>query len=256
MFELVRKFSLFMILFFVALGSYLTAQNSTDWHEPLWVQMYPINGDGRQTTSDYIARLKKKNFIAIEEFMQEEADWYDIDIDLPVKVILGNEINELPPALPDDPGPLSIGIWSLKLRWWASNITSDQPGPKPDIRMFLVYFDPEITPVLAHSLGLQEGLIGVVNVFAKRSQAQTNNFVITHEMLHTLGATDKYDFAGNMPAYPEGYADPELHPLYPQTQAEVMGGRIPLSETSATIPTGLQQVVVGAETAEEIRWVE
>jgi hypothetical protein len=122
--------------------------------------------------------------------------------------------------------------------------------------MFLVYFDPEKTPVLAHSLGLQEGLIGVVNVFAKRSQAQTNNFVITHEMLHTLGATDKYDFAGNMPAYPEGYADPDLYPLYPQTHAEVMGGRIPLSETSATIPTGLHQVIVGAETAEEIRWVE
>jgi hypothetical protein len=256
MIELVRKFTLLMILLVVALGSYLKGQNSTDWQEPLWVQMYPINGDGLETTSDYIAKLEKKNFASIEEFMQEEADWYDMDIELPVKVILGKEIHELPPALPDDPGPLSIGIWSLKLRWWASNITSDQPGPRPDIRMFLVYFDPEEQSVLAHSLGLQKGLIGVVNIFARRSQAETNNFVITHEMLHTLGATDKYDFAGNMPAYPDGYGDPDLHPLYPQTQAELMGGRIPLSKSNAVIPEGLHQVVVGPATAEEIRWKE
>jgi hypothetical protein len=256
MFELLRKFSLFMILFVVALSSYLTAQNSTDWREPLWVQMYPINGDGREATDNYIAKLEKENFASIEDFMQDEADWYDIDIDLPVKVILGKEIYDLPPALPDDPGPFSIGIWSLKLRWWASSITSNQPGLKPDIRMFLVYFDPDERPVLAHSLGLQEGLIGVVNVFAQRAQAQTNNFVITHEMLHTLGATDKYDFAGNMPAYPDGYGDPELHPLYPQTKAEVMGGRIPLSASNAVIPEGLHQVVVGPATAEEIRWIE
>ncbi|MCP4001084.1 MAG: hypothetical protein GY727_09265 [Gammaproteobacteria bacterium] len=256
MFKLVRKFSLFMILFIVALSSYLKGQNSTDWQEPLWVQMYPINGDGSEITSDYITKLEKKDFISIEEFMQEEAAWYDMDIKLPVKVILGKEIHELPPALPEDPGPLSIGIWSLKLRWWASNMTSNQPGPSPDIRMFLIYFDPAEQPVLAHSLGLKQGLIGVVNVFAKQSQAQTNNFVITHEMLHTLGATDKYDSAGNMPAYPDGYGDPELYPLYPQTKAEVMGGRIALSERNAVIPEGLHQAVIGPATADEIRWKE
>ncbi|MCP4930047.1 MAG: hypothetical protein GY918_13405 [Gammaproteobacteria bacterium] len=245
-----------MILFIVALSSYLKGQNSTDWQEPLWVQMYPINGDGSEITSDYITKLEKKDFISIEEFMQEEAAWYDMDIKLPVKVILGKEIHELPPALPEDPGPLSIGIWSLKLRWWASNMTSNQPGPSPDIRMFLIYFDPAEQPVLAHSLGLKQGLIGVVNVFAKQSQAQTNNFVITHEMLHTLGATDKYDSAGNMPAYPDGYGDPELYPLYPQTKAEVMGGRIALSERNAVIPEGLHQAVIGPATADEIRWKE
>jgi hypothetical protein len=121
--------------------------------------------------------------------------------------------------------------------------------------MFLVFFDPEVTQTVRHSVGLQQGMIGIVNVFSSRNQASTNNFVIAHEMLHTLGASDKYA-PGNMPAYPEGYADPQRMPLFPQVMAEIMGGRIPLSETEAVIPIGLKQVRVGSTTAEEIRWLE
>ena len=256
MFELLRKFALFTLLFVVAMGSYLTAQNSTDWQEPLWVQMYPISGDGREATSKYITQLKEKDFLAIEKFMQREAERYQVEIGRPVKVILGAELDELPPAFPDDPGPLGVGLWSLKVRWWANDITSEQPGPQPDIRMFLVYFDPEQTPMLEHSVGLQKGLLGVVNVFAKRAQTQTNNFVIAHEMLHTLGASDKYALGSNLPAYPDGYAEPDKQPLHPQTRAELMGGRIPVSNSEAVIPRSLSQAVVGAGTAEEIRWLE
>lgn len=256
MFELLRKFSLLVLLFVVAMGSYLTAQNSTDWQEPLWVQMYPINGDGRETTGKYLTELKEKDFLAIEKFMQREAERYQVQIGRPVKVILGAELKELPPALPADPGPLSVGLWSLKLRWWANDITGEQPGPRPDIRLFLVYFDPKETPILEHSVGLQKGLLGVVNVFAKRAQTQTNNFVIAHEMLHTLGASDKYAFGSNLPAWPDGYADPDKEPLHPQTRAELMGGRIPVSQTEAVIPRSLNQAVVGTGTAEEIRWLE
>ena len=42
MFELLRKFALLMTLFVVGMGTYLTMQNTTDWREPLWVQIYQI----------------------------------------------------------------------------------------------------------------------------------------------------------------------------------------------------------------------
>jgi hypothetical protein len=58
-----------------------------------------------------------------------------------------------------------------------------------------------------------------------------------------------------MPAYPDGYADPERMPLFPQLKAEIMGGRIPISETQAIIPNGLKEVSVGSQTAAEIRWL-
>ena len=80
--------------------------------------------------------------------------------------------------------------------------------------------------------------------------------VITHELLHTLGATDKYDLATNQPLYPEGYAEPDQQPLFPQEKAEIMAGRIPLSETKAAMPEGLTHTLIGEKTAREIKWIE
>ena len=57
--------------------------------------------------------------------------------------------------------------------------------------------------------GLQKGLIGVVNAFASDEQAAQNNVVIAHELLHTVGATDKYDPRTNQPSHPDGYAEPD-----------------------------------------------
>ena len=255
MFELLRKFSLLMLLFLVAMGTYLGAENSTDWREPLLVQVYPVNGDDRDFTNEYIDQLKEEDFDSIESFMLNQAERYDVLMDRPVVLLLGEQIYELPPSPGKQPGLFDVMWWSLKFRWWANDITADHVGPEADIRLFLVYFDPEHHPTLSHSVGIQQGLIGIVNVFATTNQAETNNFVIAHEMLHTLGATDKYDYAGNMPAFPDGYADPERYPLYPQPKAEIMGGRIPLSSNEAAIPEDLQQVVVGPATAEEIRWL-
>jgi hypothetical protein len=77
--------------------------------------------------------------------------------------------------------------------------------------------------------------------------------VIAHELLHTLGATDKYG-NDNLPRLPDGYAEPDRQPLYPQTFAELMGGRIPVTASEAEIPESLQQVVIGPLSAAEIGW--
>ena len=81
----------------------------------------------------------------------------------------------------------------------------------------------------------------------------SNDTVIAHELLHTLGATDKYDLRTNQPTHPDGYAEPEREPLYPQSFAELMGGRIPVSDTESKMPESLQQVIVGAKTAQRNR---
>jgi hypothetical protein len=255
MFEFLRKFSLLMILFIVGLSTYLTGESSTDWRQPLAVHVYPINGDGMPTTQAYMDNLSSETFQDIESFMQREAGRFDISQRQPVDVELGPELGELPPLPPESGNPFSVMAWSLKFRWWSYWITRGVDDPAPDIKLFLVYFDPEIRPSLGHSVGLRKGLLGIVNVFADDSMAETNRFVVAHEMLHTLGASDKYG-AGSKPVHPGGYADPMRIPLYPQTEAEIMGGRIPISPTEASIPQSLEQVRVGAETAVEIRWLK
>jgi hypothetical protein len=121
--------------------------------------------------------------------------------------------------------------------------------------MFVIYHDPARVSRVAHSLGLQKGLIGVVNAFASDDQAAQNNIVITHELLHTVGATDKYDLATNEPSHPDGYAEPNKDPLLPQTFAEIMAGRIPSSAAQSEMPSSLDKVLVGTKTAREINWL-
>ncbi|HYM28853.1 MAG TPA: hypothetical protein VET66_11930 [Steroidobacteraceae bacterium] len=104
------------------------------------------------------------------------------------------------------------------------------------------------------SHGLQKGLVGIVHAFAARAQAGGNNIVIAHELMHTVGASDKYDLGSGAPLFPQGFAAPEQQPLYPQQRAEIMAGRRALAAHDFDMPRGLAAVVVGPQTAREIRW--
>ena len=124
------------------------------------------------------------------------------------------------------------------------------------MRLFVNYFDPARVTRLPHSTGLQKGHVGVVNAFAAAEQDGPNNVVIAHELLHTLGATDKYDPSNNQPRHPDGYAEPHAEPLLPQRKAEIMAGRIPRSQTEAEIPAALTLCAIGTVTAREINWLK
>jgi hypothetical protein len=142
-------------------------------------------------------------------------------------------------------------FWSLKLRWWVYQQSGQLLPQLGTVKLFVLYHAPEDGVALEHSLGLQKGLIGVVHAFADPRQAEQNNIVIAHEMLHTLGATDKYDAEGK-PMYPQGYAEPELPQRMPRQQAEIMAGRLLNAAGRAVMPPSLDQCVIGAMTALEI----
>ena len=252
MFKKIRIALLLFVLFLVATGSWLHQRRLTDWEQPLWVVVYPIAGDSTGTTRTYLDGLRVDHFRRIESFLADQIGNYRKSVARPVKVILGPEIGRLPPAPPVSGSMPSVMLWSLGLRYWAwSHEADDLLG---DISMFVIYHDPEHSPRVPHSLGVKEGSIGVVHAFAGNDMAQSNNVVITHELLHTLGATDKYDRRTDLPLHPTGYADPDRVPLHPQDYAEIMAGRIPLSPDTAAIPRDLQQAVVGPATAGEIGW--
>jgi hypothetical protein len=150
---------------------------------------------------------------------------------------------------------MAVAWWSLKLRWFAARATAVPGRAPPRIRLFLLYHDPATLDHAPDSHGLQKGLVGVVHLFAEPAMAGRNNIVIAHELLHTVGASDKYDLASGAPIFPNGYADREQNPLYPQEQAEIMAGRRAVSAYQWDMPRSLAAVVVGPETALEIRWM-
>jgi hypothetical protein len=218
------------------------------------VNIYLVNGDGSAAVAEYLNGLSVSDFKPIEVFMRDEAARYERTSDASIDIRMNGVVASLPPELPRNSSALEVGLWSLEMRWWSYR-NSETNGSGPQVKLFLLYFDPAQHERLGHSTGLQKGLIGRVNVFASRDMAKQNNVVIAHEFLHTLGATDKYDSATNQPLYPEGYANPDLMPLLPQQYAEIMAGRTPLSQARAVTPASLDDALIGDKTALEINWL-
>lgn len=252
MFKAIRVTILLGILVIVAATTWLTQARSTDWNNSLWVTLYPLNADGSDAAARHIERLSVEHFEDIEAFLQREVTRYGRDLRRPLRLELGEPIHEQPPALPPSPGRLQIMAWSLRMRWWAHRVASPQDDPAPDVRIFVRYHDPAQHVVLENSVGLQKGMVGIVNAYASPRYRGSNSVVIAHEFLHTLGATDKYEPGSGLPLFPQGYAEPEREPRFPQRFAEIMGGRIAVAADEAVVPRSLEQVIIGRETAAEI----
>ena len=256
MFKAIRISILLFLLLFVGLSTVLAQARSTDWNNSLWIKVYPINADGSAESEKYIAALKSSDFEGIESFLARETERYSKDISRPVRIELGSEVDEQPPEMGEEPNALSVMLWSLKMRWWSSTITGDQDRIDPDVRIFVRYHKPDMAIVLENSVGLQKGMVGIVNGYASRRSRGTNNVIIAHEFLHTLGASDKYSPFDGQPIGPDGLGEPERQPLYPQRYAEIIGGRIAESEHNSYIPKSLKYAVIGSLTASEINLSE
>lgn len=225
------------------------------WYKPVTVSIFPINGDQQPQTAAYINSLSTNDFEDIDNFFADNAEQYGLITQQPFKTQLGPPIAQRPPSPPTDANVLAIMWWSLKMRLWAYRHTPDSLSNKNRVRVYVIYQQGADTQALEHSLGLQKGLIGVIHAYADKKQSKQNAVIMTHEILHTVGATDKYD-QNNYPVYPEGFAQPTQQPLYPQLAAEIMAGRIAVSATEAQIPSSLKHVIVGQTTAREINWIK
>lgn len=251
-----RKIRIVILLFILATVAHRTWLQNHDlkWKDSLYVAVYPVNFDRNSKVARYISVLQQEQFEAITEYFSEEGQRYNLRLRKPFEVRLGPSIDSLPPPLPLQANAVGSIIWSLKFRWWAWQHSPKMQVP-PDIRLYLLYHDPAQHEVLSHSTALSKGRIGLVNIFANAAYERKNAVVIAHELLHTVGATDKYDLSTNLPLFPVGFAEPDKQPLYPQEYAELMAGRLPTLESSALIPDNLSQTLIGNQTAQEIRWI-
>ena len=250
---MLRILVLLLVLLFVALMTWQQRYLSTRWQHPLYVSIYPIAADESPVTRAYLASIQPELFKPVDRFFTREAERYRLQTDEPFRTRLRAELHPLPPQRAADAGVLGTALWSLKLRYWAWKVSGHVREPE-DVRMFVLYHDPALTPTVPHSLGLMKGLIGVVYTFAAPEMSGSNNVVIAHELLHTVGATDKYNFGDDSPRFPDGFGDPAQSPLYPQQTAELMAGRRMLAPDRWEQAESLEEVVIGPLTALEIRW--
>jgi len=255
MFRFLRIAILLTILLVVAGNQFLTGSRFSSWEKPLWITVYPVLADPGADIRRYAESLKPDSFREIGVFIKQQAARHGRQLENPVTIQIARPLTTLPPALPVESSGLGVALWSLKMRWWSFR-NGDQDGLAPDdIRMFVLYQKGKSNGPLERSVGIQNGSYGVVNAVASRAMAARNRIVITHELLHILGASDKYDLRTGQPFAPDGLANPQQSPLYPQKRAEIMGGRIATSATRWRRPATLKSCVVGAKTAAEISWL-
>jgi hypothetical protein len=246
---------LLLVLAIVVYGNLYDRLSTTAWDETLWIGVFPINADGTEIGGRYIASLTPERIADIERFINGQANTYGIGIPRPVRVDLYPQVTELPPQRAANANSFSNIWWSIRLRMYARRNSHPAGRAPPQIRVFVLYHDPSFAQAVPHSVGLQKGLVGVVHAYAESDMNGPNNVVIAHEILHTLGATDKYDATTLAPLYPIGYVEPERKPLYPQMLTEIMAGRRAVDAHTFEMPDSLADVRIAESTALEIRWI-
>jgi hypothetical protein len=246
---------LLAILLAVIAGTLLDNRRIASWERPVRVAILPVSVGADGDVRDYVDSVNAATFDGVAKFLQREGALHHLRSQPPIELIFGPKVEETPPPAPGlgDRSPINVALWSLKLRYWVWRMSRSHGMAEVDVRIFAL-FHPAVEGVeLEHSLGLREGRTAIAHLFASEKDAPTNNVVIAHELLHTLGATDKYD-EQTLPIFPAGYAEPARVPRFPQTHAEIMAGRIPVSESAAQMPERLEQCAIGLQTAQEIGW--
>jgi len=227
----------------------------TSWSQPLQVGIYPVMLDSSPAVAERLRELNADQFQPIANFVAQQAQRYGLPLRRPILLHVGRPAAARPPEPPrQEPHWSRIALFSLELRYWAWSTIREHELPRADVRLFIAYQDAAPGQRLPHSLGLWEGHLGIVNAYADPKMAHLNHITIAHELMHALGASDKYD-AELRPLHPDGYAEPDRRPRHPQRAAEIMAGRIPLSADALKDPDGFEEVVIGLGTAREIGWV-
>ncbi len=252
MFKLIRVVILLSILFVILVSTWMTEKRMAAWERPILVTIYPIAADQKPGTLKLIDEVDVQSFEEINRFMNRQARPYGFSVTPAFRFQMAPPGQELPPPVPGQFDTAAIAWWSLKMRWWAWMQDFNDGLVQADIQMFVLYRTMEGKNESSISVGMRKGRYGLVKAWARSSAQDTNLIVFTHELLHVLGATDKYVLTNGEPIFPEGYAEPDKKPLFPQRLAEIMGVRIPITSYSSVMADSLDECKIGKTTAQEI----
>lgn len=254
MFRNVRIAILLSALLLIAGTIELRQQRIRSWDRILIVGVYPVLASPAPAVRAHASALTPADFAAINAFFEREAARHGRAVSPPLlEFRLGKPIDELPPALGDDPGPLDIARWSLALRAYSWRVRRAHDLPDADVEVFLLLHPAGSPRVLDASLAVSRLRIALVHAEADPRASSWTQIALAHELLHTAGATDKYDARG-APLHPDGYAEPSLAPRHPQAWCEIMAGQVPLDDGQFREPRGLDECLAGARTAAEVGW--
>lgn len=261
-FFLVRVSILLFVLFIVvlyAVKDLRSRRGRNAWDHTLDVAIVLVHVSGQTPVDPDALRALEEHVPTLEARLQAEAERHHPGIGKPFSIrIHGPVESREPPPSPASEGAVDLAKQSLAMKSWLDAI---DPSAKIvaehwDTRIYVIARKPASEKrSFVEGQSEQDGRIGNVAVELDASMADVTLFVVTHELMHTLGASDKYDAAGNT-RIPEGLADPNQSPLYPQQRAEVMARNRVVAPGRETIPISIDELAIGPLTAKEIGWLK
>jgi len=256
-FRQIRIAALLALLVTVVLFAYTDVRSRSrrnEWTAPLHVALVLLE----EAPVDPLAVQKlRARTTALETQLQAEEARYRPAPLAPIRFeIFGPaHVSRQPPA-PEGPGLWDLIRYTWELRRYVHAIDEAMgiDSGQFDSRVYTT-IRPPVGTEPTHVEGRSEngGRIAQVHVELDGDMADLALIVMTHELLHTLGATDKYDASGRT-LVPDGLADPTRQPLFPQDRVEVMARNRPTAPGVEVVPTTLPELGVGPLTAREIGW--
>lgn len=241
-----------------AIRDYRSRHGRNDWDRTLDVSFIVIR-EG-PVTEDAISALRARVPV-LEAQLLAQMQRYRKTTRAPVRVTIRGPVDGAPPAPSPGTGLLDALAYQWKLWRWTrtvDDLAHFDPGGT-DSRIYLVTRPPVVSngKIVRQIEGASElnGRVGVVSVDLDPVMADFALFVATHELAHTLGATDKYAPDGSI-LVPAGLPEPNAFPLYPQQFAEVMARHRAIDDHTTKPPKDLGELAIGAETAREIGWTK
>lgn len=242
------------IVIVYAIGDYTGRRARRAWQRPLDVALVLLARDALD--ADALAAFEER-VPALERALEREFSRYG-GLFRPIRFHQFGPVPErTPPPRPSpEPGWLEPVRVSYELFWFARR-SDDAAGVRGrfDGKIYVVLSPPRSeTLALVEGLSQGGGRIAVTRIELSEDSVDFGLFVVTHELFHLLGASDRYGADGTA-RLPEGLGDPEREPLFPQESAEVMArGRV-LQPGREVPPGDLAELRVGPRTAEEIGWL-
>lgn len=225
-----------------------------EWQRPLEVAVAFVQ---LGAVEPLVVQALQARFPALEERLENEYRRHGGQLHRPVHFTLFGPVTVDRPPPPDpDATILSLARHTYE-RWrWthAVDVGSDLHTQRFDSRIYLLLRAPHDS-TLSFVEGSSElgGRVGIARIELAVTTIDLALFVVTHELFHTLGASDKYD-ANGLTLIPDGLVEPERVPLYPQRYAEVMTRNLVVAPGAEHPPDSLAELGVGALTAREIGW--
>ena len=261
-FFLVRVSVLLFILFVVVLYAVRDLRSRrarNDWGKTVDVAVVLVHVDGKPRVDDAALRGLRERVGALEDRLRAEAERHHPGMPPPFRVRVFGPVDVASAApTPESDGILALAQQSVAMKRWLANVDPNA-SVAPELWDTRIYVNAVGSNLHEQSFvegqSEQGGRIGVVNVDLDESMIDLTLFVVSHELMHTLGASDKYDPNGRA-SVPDGLAEPTRTPLYPQRFTEVMARNRPISPSAEVLPESLDELSVGTATAREIGWLQ